>query len=520
MADFQSSLTAAQIETVLTDAIVPTRGKPLTEAEKIQAREYIGASALGEGIKILAHFDTLDELKAAVPTPKAGAAYSVGIELPHRMYAYDFYHNEWHDYGPIRSDDITARLAQNLAVSSSAWVEDTTVFEDYTFKASIPLGEITGNDFSIVAFSPSDASSGIFCPIAFAFDGYVEIWANKKPDAEIIIPAVTFIALGDTSETGNSTKGITNASGKSSQSVSFENIIVSDQTWEQAGNEADYPYRAAILLPDIDESWAVDVQFENPSENLAGFTLSYAGGFYIFAKSPPESLVKIKTVICSQTEVKEFANEVFATITVTYAEGKTVTCTDGTTTLTAKTTSGSWQFGVPHAGEWVVSDGTNSQTVNITTHGQSESVELKDPVLWLFKNGDQCVGVTGGWQVNVGQITSTQMIIGTDGTHTKNAIQTKNTNIDLSEYKTLAAHVVSNTIAGAGWFIFGVGKASAIGGYGGANQTYAEKAVYNQQTGWFYLDISAVSNAMSLLVAYASGEVVVDKIYASKEVLT
>ena len=212
MADFQSSLRADQIETVLTGAIVPTRGKALTELEKLNAREYIGASAYGEGIKIVSHFDTLNELKEAVPKPKAGEAYSVGTELPNRMYAFDFYHNEWHDYGPIRSDDITARLAQNILVSPDAWQEDDTLFVNYTYKAAIPIGEITGNDFPVVVFNPDDAAGGNFCPVAFAFDGYVEIWATAIPEAGVIIPAVTFIVMG---ETGSEvmTKGITNATG-------------------------------------------------------------------------------------------------------------------------------------------------------------------------------------------------------------------------------------------------------------------------------------------------------------------
>ena len=50
--------------------------------------------------------------------------------------------------------------------------------------------------------------------MAYCFDGYVEIWAKSIPTAAITIPAATFIAQDITdSVTGNSTKGITNASG-------------------------------------------------------------------------------------------------------------------------------------------------------------------------------------------------------------------------------------------------------------------------------------------------------------------
>lgn len=69
-----------------------------------------------------------------------------------------------------------------------------------------------------------------------------------------------------------------------------------------------------------------------------------------------------------------------ATITATWPEGSSCTCSDGNTTLTAPTTSGSYTFTVPNAGTWTVSctDGTDSdsETVTITTDGERKSVEL------------------------------------------------------------------------------------------------------------------------------------------------
>lgn len=198
MADFQSSKTAAEIEEVLTGALTYKSSQTLTETEKAFVREKIGATELGEGIKIVSHFDSLDELEAAVPNPNAGAAYSIGTELPYNLYVYDFYHDTWVNHGPIRSTDINARFAQEISVDVDAWEEDTDVFADYTFKAAIPIGEVTENDFPLVVFSPSDALSGNFCPIAYTFDGYVEIWAKAIPNAAISIPAITFIVMSET----------------------------------------------------------------------------------------------------------------------------------------------------------------------------------------------------------------------------------------------------------------------------------------------------------------------------------
>lgn len=193
MADFQSSKTAQEIETVLTGAVLFNTNTKLSETQKAQARANIGATANGEGIKIISHFDTLAKLEAAVKSPNAGDAYSVGTDLPYNLYIYDFLSAEWRDYGAIRSTDISARFAQDITVEVGSWEEDTDVFVDYTYKAAIPLGEVTGNDFPIVGFSPSDAIGGNFSPIAYSFDGYVEIWAKTVPSSAISIPVITFI---------------------------------------------------------------------------------------------------------------------------------------------------------------------------------------------------------------------------------------------------------------------------------------------------------------------------------------
>lgn len=89
-----------------------------------------------------------------------------------------------------------------------------------------------------------------------------------------------------------------------------------------------------------------------------------------------------------------------ATINITYPTGSTCTCSDGTTTLSAPDTSGTWACVVPNAGTWTLSctDGTDStsEAVTITTDGQSVSVALSY-FLWLYRDGDTCDAVSGGW---------------------------------------------------------------------------------------------------------------------------
>ena len=88
-----------------------------------------------------------------------------------------------------------------------------------------------------------------------------------------------------------------------------------------------------------------------------------------------------------------------ATINVTYPSGSTCTATDGTTTLHAPDTSGTWVCVVPNAGTWTITstDGskTSSRDVSITESGQSESATISY-IYWAFDEGNS-VDYTGGW---------------------------------------------------------------------------------------------------------------------------
>lgn len=89
-----------------------------------------------------------------------------------------------------------------------------------------------------------------------------------------------------------------------------------------------------------------------------------------------------------------------ATINVTYPAGSTCTVTDGTTTLTAPNTSGTWACAVPNAGTWTITAMKGSQSkstnVSITTNGQSISVTLAYQVV-LFDGTSFHDELTGGW---------------------------------------------------------------------------------------------------------------------------
>lgn len=55
----------------------------------------------GTGLRILGYYDTLDGLKAAVPTPSVGDSYGVGTEAPYNIYVFDGVTMDWKSNGQL-----------------------------------------------------------------------------------------------------------------------------------------------------------------------------------------------------------------------------------------------------------------------------------------------------------------------------------------------------------------------------------------------------------------------------------
>lgn len=206
VAYFALSQLPQEIDDTLTGAVRFNAEQGLSESQKAQARENIGAVPFGSNLKILGHFDTVAALQASAPQ-NVGDAYSVGATTPYNLYIFDGLRDEWINYGQIRAADISAQYVENQVIAVSAWTQDDTSLAGYSYKAQITVSGATGDDFPIVAFNQGDAVSGNFAPLSFSFDGYLEIWAKEKPTAAVTIPIATIIVNG-----GNG-RGITNATG-------------------------------------------------------------------------------------------------------------------------------------------------------------------------------------------------------------------------------------------------------------------------------------------------------------------
>lgn len=95
-------------------------------------------------------------------------------------------------------------------------------------------------------------------------------------------------------------------------------------------------------------------------------------------------------------------NLAYAVINVTYPAGSTCSMTNGTKTVNAPDTTGSWVCALPALGSWTISctNGvkTTSRTVEITEYGQVVNVTLAyDLYLFDADNGGDITDNTGGW---------------------------------------------------------------------------------------------------------------------------
>ena len=187
-----------------------------------------------------------------------------------------------------------------------------------------------------------------------------------------------------------------------------------------------------------------------------------------------------------------------ATINITYPAGSTCTCSDGTTTLSAPDTSGTWVCTVPNAGKWTVSstdgDKSKSADVVITTDGQTESVTLLY-ITHLFNNGDTCDAITGGWgtgSTSAGSASISGQQIRIAANAKKSFSCGPKNKIDVSEYKALSVTVDSIDNGPLHVYLYATSISNPAA------------KVTTSTTGTVSLDISSVSGANTVMLSFYS----------------
>lgn len=220
-----------------------------------------------------------------------------------------------------------------------------------------------------------------------------------------------------------------------------------------------------------------------------------------------------------------------ATINITYPAGSTCTCSDGTTTLSAPDTSGTWACIVPNAGTWTAAatDGVEntSESVSITTDGQTVAVELSY-YTYLFKPNTDTTNVTGGWQLNSnGSLDSAGDQLVATFTNAYNHGKAFNVatinKIDFTEFTTLVATCKAadknNTAPSSA--TFAVASTQAGFNAAGTASTKVASTTFSNSTTTVQIDVSGISGSYYVtfvveLSNYNTGTLTVDEVKLMK----
>lgn len=202
------------------------------------------------------------------------------------------------------------------------------------------------------------------------------------------------------------------------------------------------------------------------------------------------------------------SGDIYAIIAVTYPAGSTCTCSDGTTTLTARDTSGKALFNVPSAGTWTVSctDGSStvSKSVTITATGQVESVKLSYDLI-LYDSGEEYSDITGGWSgfacysgTSKGTFTknSSSIYIKSNGSKGAQSIAAAPANkIDITNISTLKVNVTSFNVQSEyrSYFLLSSSRDTS-------SVSNAAASIEIKGTGEIALDVSSLSGSYYVIV--------------------
>lgn len=220
-----------------------------------------------------------------------------------------------------------------------------------------------------------------------------------------------------------------------------------------------------------------------------------------------------------------------ATINITYPAGSTCTCSDGTTTLSAPDTSGTWACIVPNAGTWTAAatDGVEntSESVSITTDGQTVAVELSY-YTYLFKPNTDTTNVTGGWQLNSnGSLDSAgdQLVATVTNAYNHDIdfnVATIN-KIDFTEFTTLVAtcKATGKNNAETRSATFAVASTQSGFNTAGTASTKIASTTFSNSTTTVQIDVSGISGSYYVtfvvgLPNYNTGTLTVDEVKLMK----
>lgn len=85
--------------------------------------------------------------------------------------------------------ELKKRQFNDVSVEVADFVADAT-YEDFPFRASVPLKGVIESMIPEVIFGLLDATSGLFAPVAESYNGGVYLYASDVPEADVMVPVI------------------------------------------------------------------------------------------------------------------------------------------------------------------------------------------------------------------------------------------------------------------------------------------------------------------------------------------
>lgn len=96
---------------------------------------------------------------------------------------------ELEDLQASASVELKKLQFDNTVVATTAFASDST-YDDYGYKVTIPLANVISSMIPDVMLGMTEATSGIFAPVAECYNGGVYLYANDVPESAITIPTI------------------------------------------------------------------------------------------------------------------------------------------------------------------------------------------------------------------------------------------------------------------------------------------------------------------------------------------
>ncbi len=312
----------------------------------------------GSGLTILGYYPTALDLETAQPFPQPGDAYGVGTEAPYDIYVYDGVSLLWKNNGPL-SGGGGGIVPENVVTAEGGAAMLFTGLGGPPFSVEFVDEEeppLTAADITYQDESVEEALSGLFTSVSSGKARIASAITDKG------VPTQEDASFADMAE---NIRRIPTGTGTGDATATPGDILSPKTAYTATGKvEGVIPTLAGrTITPGTGDQMIANGQ--------------YLGGSQIIKGDPNLTSANIKKGVSIFGVAGAVEQTFLATLTVTVDVGAVVTARNGSTEVSALSTTGSVTLELPIEGQWTVTavrgvTQYNTVTVTVTSRYTAE----------------------------------------------------------------------------------------------------------------------------------------------------